>query len=208
MVRRRGPVSCARCGRLPSTRVSTAWCRLDVMTEKFHIHERCLFRTLSLLDFTTVTGNILKGGASPRVNSAKAMFSCDPCRSSASWTLGPPPTRRHAHAPCACRRLLGFAWIERVRAGEVHQCRGFWKQGASAWRRTIIVEVSHFAPPVTGAITAASRTTETASATHTACIRRVLAKRHALRCQPTINRGPALPGEFATSRPLPVLSTL
>ena len=81
----------------------------------------------------------------------------------------------------------------------------FLEQGASAWRRTIIVEVSQFAPPVTGAITAASRTTETASAAHAARLRRVLAKRHAL---PTINRGPALPGEFATSRPLPVLSTL
>ena len=85
------------------------------------------------------------------------------------------------------------------------RCRGLLEQGASAWRRTIIGEVSQFAPPVTGAITAASRTSETASVTHAACIRRVLAKRHAL---PTINRGPALPGEFATSRPLPVLSTL
>jgi hypothetical protein len=62
----------------------------------------------------------------------------------------------------------------------------FLEQGASAWRRTIIVEVSHFAPPVAGAITAASRTTETASAAHAARLRRVVAKRHAL---PTINRG-------------------
>ena len=46
-------------------------------------------------------------------------------------------------------------------------------------------EVSHLAPPVAGAITAASRTTETASAAHAARLRRVLAKRHAL---PTINR--------------------
>ena len=108
-----------------------------------------------------------------------------PCRSSASWTLGPPPTRRRAHAPSACRRLLGSAWIQRVQPQSVPRCRGSWKQGASAWRRTIIVEVSQFAPPVTGAITAASRTTETASAAHAARLRRVLAKRHAL---PTINR--------------------
>ena len=127
-----------------------------------------------------------KGAAGPRVNSEKTMFSCDPCRSSASWTLGPPPTRRHAHAPSACRRLLGSAWIQAVRKWQGSQCRGLLEQGASAWHRTIIVEVSHFAPPVTGAITAASRTTETASAAHAARLRRVVAKRHAL---PTINRG-------------------
>jgi len=67
------------------------------------------------------------------------------------------------------------------------------------------VEVSQFAPPVTGAITAASRTTETASAAHAARLRRVLAKRHAL---PTINRSACSAGEFATSRPLLDLSTL
>ena len=75
---------------------------------------------------------------------------------------------------------------ERVRKWQGSQCRGLPEQGASAWRRTIIVEVSQFAPPVTGAITAASRTTETASAAHAARLRRVVAKRHAL---PTINRG-------------------
>ena len=126
------------------------------------------------------------GGASSGVKSEKTMFSCDPCQSSASWTLGPPPTRAHAHAPSACARLLGFAWIQRVRKWQGPRCRGSWKQGASAWRRTIIVEVSHFAPPVTGAIKAASMTTETASAAHAARLRRVLTKRHAL---PTINRG-------------------
>ena len=126
------------------------------------------------------------GRTGPRVNSEKTMFSCDPCRSSASWTLGPPPTRPHAHAPCACGRLLGFAWLQRVQPQSVPRCRGSWKQGASAWRRTIIGEVSQFAPPVAGAITAASQTTETASAAHAARLRRVLAKRHAL---PTINHG-------------------
>ena len=76
-------------------------------------------------------------------------------------------------------------WIQAVRKWQRSQCRGLLEQGASAWRRTIIVEVSQFAPPVTGAITAASRTTETSSAAHAARLRRVLAKRHAL---PTINR--------------------
>ena len=109
----------------------------------------------------------------------------DPCRSSASWTLGPPPTRPQPHAPSACGRLLGSAWIQAVRKWQGPQCRGLLEQGASAWRRTIIGEVSHLAPPVAGAITAASRTTETASAAHAARLRRVLAKRHAL---PTINR--------------------
>ena len=71
----------------------------------------------------------------------------------------------------------------RYRGAEVPGARS--EQGASAWRRTIIGEVSHLAPPVAGAITAASRTTETASAAHAARLRRVLAKRHAL---PTINR--------------------
>ena len=60
------------------------------------------------------------------------------------------------------------------------------EQGASAWHRTIIVEVNHFAPPVTGAITVASLTTETTSAAHAARLRRVVTKRHALQ---TINRG-------------------
>ena len=33
----------------------------------------------------------------------------DPCRSSASWTLGPPPGYWRAQAPCACQCLGGIA---------------------------------------------------------------------------------------------------
>ena len=102
-----------------------------------------------------------------------------------SRTLGPPPRSWHAQAPCECHDFGLHAWLQRVQPQSVPQCRGLLEQGASAWRRTIIGEVSHLAPPVAGAITAASRTTETASAAHAARLRRVLAKRHAL---PTINR--------------------
>ena len=104
-----------------------------------------------------------------------------------SRTLGPPPGLSRAHAPSARDKFGLHAWLQRVQPQSVPQCRGSWSkgQGASAWRRTLIVEVSHLAPPVAGAITAASQTTETASAAHAARLRRVLAKRHAL---PTINR--------------------
>ena len=102
-----------------------------------------------------------------------------------SRTLGPPPGWLQPHAPSACNHIGPHAWLQRVQPQSVPQCRGLLEQGASAWRRTIIGEVSHLAPPVAGAITAASRTTETASAAHAARLRRVVAKRHAL---PAINR--------------------
>ena len=113
-----------------------------------------------------------------------------PCHFRTAWIHAGPSRRVHAHRPSACRRLLGSAWIDLKWQGS--QCRGLLEQGASAWRRTIIVEVSQFAPPVTGAITSASRTTETASAALAARLRRVVAKRHAL---PTINLGSLLKPE-------------
>jgi len=72
----------------------------------------------------------------------------------------------------------------RVRVSILIRSRSEWSTALEAF--PVIGEVSHLAPPVAGAITAASLTTETASDAHAARLRRVLAKRHAL---PTINRG-------------------
>lgn len=54
---------------------------------------------------------LIRGGSVRARIPIKHRPNLDPCRSSASWALGPPPTRGHAHAPSACPRLLGSAWI-------------------------------------------------------------------------------------------------
>ena len=128
------------------------------------------------------------GGASPRAHSDKTPSKP---RYRFTPTLSDPRTATRMVATARSFRMQPYwsARVARTRSAAIGrrgaEVPGTWKQGASAWRRTIIGEVSHLAPPVAGAITAASRTTETASAAHAARLRRVLAKRHAL---PTINR--------------------
>ena len=126
------------------------------------------------------------GGLGPRAHSDKTPSKP---RYRFTPTLSDPRT---ATRIVACARSFRMRQIWSARVAPTRSAaigtevqRFLEKQGASAWRRTIIGEVNHFAPPVAGAITAASQTTETASAAHAARLRRVLAKRHAL---PTINR--------------------
>ena len=127
-----------------------------------------------------------KGGLSPRAHSDKT-----PSKPRPLPILGllDPRTATDTGATARSFRMRPSAWIcvdlTRSKMAGIAMQRPAGARRKSAWRRTIIVEVSQFAPPVTGAITAASRTTETASAAHAARLRRVLAKRHAL---PTINR--------------------
>ena len=133
-----------------------------------------------------------KGGLSPRAHSDKT-----PSKPRPLPILGllDPRTATDTAATARSFRMRPSAWIcvdpSRSKLAGTEMQR-FLEQGASAWRRTIIVEVSQFAPPVTGAITSASRTTETASAALAARLRRVVAKRHAL---PTINLGSLLKPE-------------
>ena len=126
-----------------------------------------------------------RGAAGPRAHSDKTPSKP---RYRFTPTLSDPRTATYT-AACARSFRMRQIWSERVartRSAAIGtEVQRFLEQGASAWRRTIIGEVSHLAPPVAGAITAASQTTETASAAHAARLRRVLAKRHAL---PTMNR--------------------